>query len=86
MTFQPSLGISVTQTVREGLRIVMSGVAPCPLCHLLPPAALTLRDVANETGVSASTLSRFLSGRGIESDHLDRLYEFVNDRLPGITR
>lgn len=79
----PSLGLTVTESVREGLRIIMTGV-PCPSCGNPPPKVMTLRDVGRQTGASASTLSRFLNGRGIDSDTLDRLYEYVNDRLPSV--
>jgi hypothetical protein len=76
----PSLGIAVTASVREGLRIVMFGV-PCPTCGRVDQS-LTAKRVAEDTGVSEATLSRFLAGRAISSDVLDRLYEFVNVRLP----
>ena len=80
----PSLGITVTQTVREGLRIIMHGV-PCPTCGR-SDAGPTLRSVGALTGVSAATLSRFLRGAAIDSRTLDRLYEWVNVRLPEVPR
>jgi Bacterial regulatory proteins, lacI family len=76
----PRRTITVTQAIREGVRLIMFGV-PCPTCGHTGQA-MTLRDVGTLTGVSAATLSRFLNGRGIDSDTLDRLYEWVNARLP----
>lgn len=73
-------GGTVTWAVREGLRIIMFGV-PCPTCGH-SGKAMSLRDVAKPTGVSAATLSRFLHGHTVSSDVLDRLYEWVNARLP----
>ena len=75
----PSLGITVTETVRSGLGIVMHGV-PCPTCGNTGKG-MTLREVAGQVKVSPSTLSRFLNGRSIDSDTLDRLYEWVVPRL-----
>jgi len=76
----PGTDLTVTQSIREGLRIIMYGV-PCPTCGRTGKA-LTLREVGAPTGTSASTLSRFLHGASIDSDTLDRLYEWVNARLP----
>ena len=76
----PSLGIAVTASVREGLRIIMFGV-PCPTCGR-GAQAMTAKSVSERTGVSEATISRFLGGRTISSDVLDKLYEFVNERLP----
>ena len=78
-----SLGLTVTQSVREGVRLVMFGV-PCPMCGNTGKA-MTLREVGEATGSSASTLSRFLNGHSIDSDTLDRLYEWVQPRLPEAT-
>ena len=72
---------SVTEMVREGLRIVMDG-SLCPTCHNPVSTRVPLRDVGAAIGVSASTLSRFLRGSSIDSDTLDRIYEWVQPRLP----
>jgi hypothetical protein len=75
------LMLTVTESIREGLRIIAEG-APCVTCGNTPKVGPTLRELAAETKTSTSTLSRFLHGSGIDSDTLDRLYEFVNARLP----
>jgi hypothetical protein len=79
----PSLGITVTESVREGVRIIMFGV-PCPVCGHAGEI-MSLRDAAKVTGVSFNTIGRFLKGRPIDSDTLDRLYEWVNARLPRLS-
>lgn len=75
-------GMAVTSAVRDGLRIIMEGGAPCPTCGQGTGPRMHLREVTAETAVSAATLSRFLRGAPITSDVLDRLYEWVNARLP----
>ncbi len=81
MSRMPTLGITVTETVREGLRIVMQLGPRCPLCGLAGEQ-MSLRDVAKLTGVNHVTIGRFLKGNSIDSDTLDKLYEWVAARLP----
>lgn len=76
-----SLGITVSDTVRSGIRIVMAGVA-CPTCGQSIEGGVSAAWVAKSAGVSAATLSRFLGGKQVTSDVLDRLYEWVVPRLP----
>lgn len=65
---------TVTQRVRSEL---VRLVQPDPK----PP--YSIRQVAKITGVPVSTICRFLQGRTIESDTLDRLAAFVSEEQNG---
>lgn len=81
----PSLGITVTQSIREGVRLIMQIGPRCPLCGRAGEQ-MSLREVAALTGVSHNTIARFLRGMSIDSDTLDRLYEWTHARLPEANR
>jgi hypothetical protein len=63
--------VTATERLRALVKAKM-GNHVCPSCggeH----SAMALRDVTALTGVSASTLSRFLNGKGIDSETFDAL-------------
>lgn len=80
-SLSPMLGLTVTQSVREGLRIIMQIGPRCPTCGRAGEE-MTLRQVAALTDVNHVTVGRFLHGKSVDSDTLDKLFEWVNARLP----
>lgn len=69
--------IGVTETLRFNLTAKMNP-GGCPHCGR-SGRQTTLREVSTATGVSAATLSRFLLGRPISSDVLDKLAAWVDE-------
>jgi Transcriptional regulators len=60
-----------TETLRQQLRSVL-GITD-------NHADISMRRVAKETGISASTLSRFCRGRPLHSNHVDVLTKWLKD-------
>lgn len=60
---------TVSDDIRKALRLRLT---PPP-----PPGKVSMRTVAALTGVPVATISRFLQGKTIHSDALDRLAAFV---------
>ena len=59
----------------------LTGKIRVSIAHMVfppwPEKGLTLGDVAEASGVSKPTLSRFLRGKSVDSDTLDKLATYV---------
>lgn len=65
---------SITEIVRRNVTERM-GAHVCRACDQVhvPESALSIREVARQSGVPFNTVARFLRGRTVSSDTLDRL-------------
>lgn len=62
---------TLSDSIRDALR---SRVQPTPDSRLL-----SMREVARRTGLSVTTISRFLDGETITSRALDRIASFIHE-------
>lgn len=67
-----------TETPTEQLRAQVKHQVACPVCG----RGMGLRKAAEQSGVGASVLSRFLAGRAISSDTFDALAIWVKTAGP----
>lgn len=65
---------TLTASLRERLRAAMGA---CPTCGR--GGSMDQREAARRIGTSVSTICRFLQGKGVSSDFLDKLEKWLED-------